>query len=93
MLLGLRQMHARKVLHRDFKTLNVFLDEGLNVKLGDLGVAKVGRPAGGPEGVAKVGRPPAARRRAGRENPAAIHQHKRWPSLGTPAAHSHSQHA
>jgi serine/threonine protein kinase len=42
MLLGLRAMHARKVLHRDFKTLNVFLDEGRNVKLGDLGVAKVG---------------------------------------------------
>ena len=41
MLLGLHHMHSRKVLHRDIKTLNVFLDEALNVKLGDMGVAKV----------------------------------------------------
>lgn len=34
-------MHSRKVLHRDIKTLNVLLDEDLNVKLGDMGVAKV----------------------------------------------------
>jgi serine/threonine protein kinase len=42
MLLGLHHMHSRKVLHRDMKTLNTFLDQQLNVKLGDLGVAKVG---------------------------------------------------
>lgn len=42
MLLGLNYMHGRKILHRDFKTLNVFLDDKLNVRLGDLGVAKVG---------------------------------------------------
>lgn len=41
MLLGLHHMHKRKILHRDFKTLNVFLDAQLNVKLGDLGVAKI----------------------------------------------------
>jgi serine/threonine protein kinase len=41
MLLGLHHMHSRKVLHRDMKTLNTFLDQQLNVKLGDLGVAKV----------------------------------------------------
>jgi NIMA (never in mitosis gene a)-related kinase len=41
MLVGLNYMHQRKVLHRDFKTLNVFLDEHCNVRLGDLGVAKV----------------------------------------------------
>lgn len=46
MLLGLQHMHQRKVLHRDFKTLNVFLDGDLNVRLGDLGVAKVRKPAG-----------------------------------------------
>ena len=40
-LLGLNHMHSRKILHRDIKTLNVFLDDGLNVKLGDMGVAKV----------------------------------------------------
>ncbi len=41
MLLGLHHMHKRKILHRDFKTLNVFLDDANNVKLGDMGVAKV----------------------------------------------------
>ncbi|KAF6255804.1 NimA-related protein kinase 4 [Scenedesmus sp. NREL 46B-D3] len=40
MLLGVHHMHSRKVLHRDMKTLNTFLDQNLNVKLGDLGVAK-----------------------------------------------------
>ncbi len=40
-LMGLNHMHERKILHRDIKTLNVFLDDGLNVKLGDMGVAKV----------------------------------------------------
>lgn len=40
-LCGLHHMHARKILHRDMKTLNVFLDDGLNVKLGDMGVARV----------------------------------------------------
>ena len=41
MLLGLNHMHSKKILHRDFKALNVFLDSQLNVKLGDMGVAKV----------------------------------------------------
>ncbi len=36
-------MHSKKILHRDIKTLNVFLDDDLNVKLGDMGVAKVRR--------------------------------------------------
>jgi len=38
---GLQHMHSRQILHRDVKTPNVFLDERCNVKLGDLGVAKV----------------------------------------------------
>ncbi|MEW5302088.1 MAG: hypothetical protein WDW36_004898 [Sanguina aurantia] len=40
-LLGLNHMHSKKILHRDIKTLNVFLDDNLNVKLGDMGVAKI----------------------------------------------------
>jgi serine/threonine protein kinase len=39
--MGLNHMHSKKILHRDIKSLNVFLDENLNVKLGDMGVAKV----------------------------------------------------
>lgn len=40
MMVGLRDLHAKKILHRDIKTLNVFLDENYNVRIGDLGVAK-----------------------------------------------------
>jgi NIMA (never in mitosis gene a)-related kinase len=40
-LLGLNHMHSRKILHRDIKTLNVFLSENIDVKLGDMGVAKI----------------------------------------------------
>ena len=39
-MLGLRDLHLRKILHRDIKTLNIFLDENFNVRVGDLGVAK-----------------------------------------------------
>ncbi len=44
MLLGLHHMHTCKILHRDFKSLNVFLNgPQMDVKLGDMGVAKVRR--------------------------------------------------
>lgn len=46
-------MHSKKILHRDIKTLNVFLDDGLNVKLGDMGVAKVGGWEGGRGGISR----------------------------------------
>uniref|UniRef100_A0A061SER0 non-specific serine/threonine protein kinase n=1 Tax=Tetraselmis sp. GSL018 TaxID=582737 RepID=A0A061SER0_9CHLO len=40
-VLALQHMHSKKILHRDLKTLNIFLDEAKNAKVGDFGVAKV----------------------------------------------------
>jgi serine/threonine protein kinase len=52
MLLALHHMHSKKILHRDVKTLNVFLTSTdpstVDVKLGDVGVARVRRSLQGP---------------------------------------------
>merc|ERR1719181_1835312 len=34
-----RCLHSRRVLHRDLKSTNVFVDAEMNLKLGDLGIA------------------------------------------------------
>jgi len=39
-MIGLHTLHSKKILHRDIKTLNIFLDENLNIRIGDLGTAK-----------------------------------------------------
>ena len=39
--IGLADIHRLKILHRDLKTLNIFLKQNLDIKIGDLGVAKV----------------------------------------------------
>ena len=39
--IGLYYIHSKKILHRDIKTLNIFLTKDLSGKIGDLGVAKV----------------------------------------------------
>jgi NIMA (never in mitosis gene a)-related kinase 1/4/5 len=39
--LGIAYIHNKKILHRDLKTLNIFLTKDDKVKIGDLGVAKV----------------------------------------------------
>ena len=41
MCLGLKYIHSKRVLHRDMKTINVFLTEDREVRIGDLGVAKI----------------------------------------------------
>lgn len=39
-MLGLRDLHSKKILHRDIKTMNVFLTDNKAVRIGDLGVAR-----------------------------------------------------
>ena len=39
--LGLYYLHQHKILHRDIKTKNIFLNEDYSVKIGDLGIAKI----------------------------------------------------
>ena len=39
--IGLAAIHNLKILHRDLKTLNIFLTKELDIKIGDLGVAKI----------------------------------------------------
>ena len=33
-LLGLSHIHGKKIIHRDIKALNLFLDAGDNIKVG-----------------------------------------------------------
>ena len=46
MVLGLKAMHDRHVLHRDLKCANVFLYKDGGAKLGDLNVSKVAKYGG-----------------------------------------------
>lgn len=39
--LGLYSLHSKKILHRDIKTANIFLHNKDQVKIGDLGIARV----------------------------------------------------
>lgn len=39
--MGLDYIHKKKILHRDIKTMNVFLDKNGLIRIGDLGVAKI----------------------------------------------------
>lgn len=39
--LGLSHIHQQNILHRDIKAKNIFLNKNLDVKIGDLGIAKI----------------------------------------------------
>eukprot|EP01047_Picozoa_sp_COSAG01_P045995 COSAG01_NODE_4282_length_5176_cov_3.204058_1_plen_384_part_00 len=40
LLLGLQHIHSKKIVHRDIKSLNIFLADEDFIKIGDLGVAR-----------------------------------------------------
>ena len=40
MSLGIQYLHANRILHRDIKTINMFLTREDKIKIGDLGVAR-----------------------------------------------------
>jgi NIMA (never in mitosis gene a)-related kinase len=39
--LAIKHIHDRKILHRDLKTQNIFLNNKGEVKMGDFGIARV----------------------------------------------------
>ena len=39
--LGLKHIHDHKIIHRDLKTENVFLDAHNNVQIGDFGIGNI----------------------------------------------------
>ena len=40
MLLGLEYLHNYNIIHRDIKSMNIFLTEGYNILMGDFGISK-----------------------------------------------------
>jgi NIMA (never in mitosis gene a)-related kinase len=43
---GLQALHHMKVMHRDIKSANIFMNKDLSIKLGDMNVSKVADPSG-----------------------------------------------
>jgi len=41
MLWALKELHQRKIIHRDIKSANVFLMKDMTAKLGDMNVSKI----------------------------------------------------
>ena len=41
MALAIKHIHDRKILHRDLKTQNIFMNQNGSIKIGDFGIARV----------------------------------------------------
>jgi NIMA (never in mitosis gene a)-related kinase 1/4/5 len=41
MAFAIKHIHGNKILHRDLKTQNIFMNKDGNIKLGDFGIARV----------------------------------------------------
>lgn len=41
LVLGLKHIHDKKILHRDIKTANIFINNEGQLKIGDFGISKV----------------------------------------------------
>jgi polo-like kinase 1 len=39
MIRGIQYLHEKRIIHRDLKLGNVFLDDKFNIKIGDFGLA------------------------------------------------------
>ena len=53
--LGLHYLHSRNVIHRDLKSLNIFLTKDNSAKIGDLGNARKIEDYGRLDSLAKIG--------------------------------------
>jgi NIMA (never in mitosis gene a)-related kinase len=54
---GLYDLHKSSIIHRDLKSVNVFLTKEYNMKIGDMGAAKVIKSSSESKQVSKVGTP------------------------------------
>ena len=37
---GIKERHDKKIVHRDLKPENIFMNDNMNIKIGDFGISK-----------------------------------------------------